>query len=100
MRVRKPRSASTRERGMPTWPAPPTTAISYFNFIRQGRNHAIQFFYLKRKFQAAYRCRVKAHCHSFAILYIYGVNRLTKQEQRVLCIVLGLLLLGLAVKAY
>jgi hypothetical protein len=28
------------------------------------------------------------------------VNRLTKQEQLVLCIVIGLLLLGWAVKAY
>jgi hypothetical protein len=28
------------------------------------------------------------------------VNRLTKQEQLVLCIVLGLLLTGLAVKTY
>jgi hypothetical protein len=32
--------------------------------------------------------------------YIYGVNRLTKQEQLVLCIVLGLLLTGWAVKTY
>jgi hypothetical protein len=29
-----------------------------------------------------------------------GVNRLTKQEQMVLCIILGLLLTGWAVKAY
>jgi hypothetical protein len=29
-----------------------------------------------------------------------GVNRLTKQEQLVLCIVLGLLLTGWAVKTY
>jgi hypothetical protein len=28
------------------------------------------------------------------------MNRLTRQEQRVLCIVLGLLLLGFSVKAY
>jgi hypothetical protein len=32
--------------------------------------------------------------------YIIGVNRLTKQEQLVLCIVLGLLLTGWMVKAY
>jgi hypothetical protein len=32
--------------------------------------------------------------------YICGVNRLTKQEQLVLYIVLGLLLTGLAVKTY
>ena len=32
--------------------------------------------------------------------YIPGVNRLTKQEQLVLCIVLGLLLTGWAVKTY
>jgi hypothetical protein len=32
--------------------------------------------------------------------YIVGVNRLTKQEQWVLCIVLGLLLTGWAVKTY
>ena len=32
--------------------------------------------------------------------YINPVNRLTKQEQLVLCIVLGLLLTGWAVKAY
>jgi hypothetical protein len=54
----------------------------------------------RRKFQRAWRCRVKAHCHSFAIPYIDSVNRLTNQEQRVLCVVLGLLLLGLAVKTY
>ena len=32
--------------------------------------------------------------------YITSVNRLTKQEQLVLCIVLGLLLTGWAVKTY
>ena len=32
--------------------------------------------------------------------YIAAVNRLTKQEQLVLCIVLGLLLSGWAVKSY
>lgn len=32
--------------------------------------------------------------------YISGVNRLTKQERLVLCIVVGLLLTGWAVKAY
>jgi hypothetical protein len=32
--------------------------------------------------------------------YIIRVNRLTKQEQLVLCIVLGLLLTGWAVKTY
>ena len=32
--------------------------------------------------------------------YIVPVNRLTKQEQLVLCIVLGLLLTGWAVKTY
>jgi hypothetical protein len=32
--------------------------------------------------------------------YISPVNRLTKQEQLVLCIVLGLLLTGWAVKSY
>ena len=32
--------------------------------------------------------------------YIVAVNRLTKQEQLVLCIVLGLLLTGLVVKFY
>ena len=32
--------------------------------------------------------------------YIPGVNRLTRQEQLVLCSVLGLLLVGLAVKTY
>ena len=35
-----------------------------------------------------------------AFRYISPVNRLTKQEQLVLCIVLGLLLTGLAVKTY
>ena len=30
----------------------------------------------------------------------WDVNALTKQEQRVLCVVLGLLLMGWAVKAY
>jgi len=29
-----------------------------------------------------------------------GVNRLTRQEQLVLCVILGLLLVGWAVKAY
>lgn len=28
------------------------------------------------------------------------MNRLTKQEQKILCVVLGLFLLGLGVKAY
>jgi len=32
--------------------------------------------------------------------YTVGVNRLTKQEQLVLCVVLGLLLIGWAVKSY
>jgi len=32
--------------------------------------------------------------------YIIRVNRLTKQEQLVLCVVLGLLLTGWAVKTY
>jgi len=32
--------------------------------------------------------------------YIEAVNRLTKQEQLVLCVVLGLLLSGWAVKSY
>jgi hypothetical protein len=32
--------------------------------------------------------------------YNAGVNYLTKQEQLVLCVVLGLLLTGLAVKTY
>jgi hypothetical protein len=32
--------------------------------------------------------------------YISAVNRLTKQEQLVLCVVLGLLLTGWAVKTY
>jgi len=32
--------------------------------------------------------------------YISGVNRLTKQEQFVLCVILGLLLTGWAVKTY
>jgi len=32
--------------------------------------------------------------------YIPAVNRLTKQEQLVICIIAGLLLLGWAVKAY
>ena len=32
--------------------------------------------------------------------YLVPVNRLTKQEQLVLCIVLGLLLTGWAVKTY
>ncbi|HMP84405.1 MAG TPA: hypothetical protein PKA41_17035 [Verrucomicrobiota bacterium] len=32
--------------------------------------------------------------------YIPGVDRLTRQEQLVLCIVLGLLLTGWAVKSY
>lgn len=31
---------------------------------------------------------------------VWGVSRLTRQEQMVLCSVLGLLLLGWAVKAY
>lgn len=33
-------------------------------------------------------------------VYIQDVNRLTRQEQLVLCSVLGLLLVGLAVKTY
>jgi len=32
--------------------------------------------------------------------YIAAVNRLTKQEQLVLCVVLGLLLCGWAIKSY
>jgi hypothetical protein len=32
--------------------------------------------------------------------YISAMNRLTKQEQLVICVVLGLLLTGLAVKTY
>ena len=32
--------------------------------------------------------------------YISGVNRLTKQEQFVLCVILGLLLTGWLVKTY
>ena len=32
--------------------------------------------------------------------YIYGMFRLTKQEQLVLCVVLGLLLTGWVVKTY
>ena len=43
---------------------------------------------------------ISAHCYFFDFLYIRPVNRLTKQEQMVLCIVLGLLLTGWAVKAY
>jgi hypothetical protein len=34
------------------------------------------------------------------LCYFRGVNRLTKQEQMVLCVIVGLLLTGLAVKAY
>ena len=37
MSVRNPRSANTNERGMPTWPAPPTTATSYLDFTRSRR---------------------------------------------------------------
>ena len=49
------------------------------------------------------RCKAKPYKHLvvqllFAILE--HVNRLTRQEQLVLCIVLGLLLTGWAVKAY
>jgi hypothetical protein len=40
------------------------------------------------------------HCYSADFPYIYVMNRLTKQEQMVVCIVLGLLLTGWAVKAY
>jgi hypothetical protein len=36
--------------------------------------------------------------HLFDFQYISRVNRLTKQEQLVLCVVLGLLLVGWAVK--
>jgi len=32
--------------------------------------------------------------------YIHPVNRLTKQEQLVICVIAGLLLLGWAVKSY
>ena len=34
------------------------------------------------------------------LCYFPGVNRLTRQEQMVLCVILGLLLAGWAVKAY
>ncbi len=41
------------------------------------------------------------HCERCPLtLSFWCVNRLTKQEQLVLCIVLGLLLTGWAVKAY
>ena len=40
------------------------------------------------------------HCYSPEFRYIPAVNRLTRQEQVFLCIVLGLLLSGWAVKAY
>ena len=39
-------------------------------------------------------------CFLTGTRYLKGVNRLTKQEQFVLCVVLGLLLTGLAVKVY
>jgi hypothetical protein len=39
-------------------------------------------------------------CLSSQSRYILGMSRLTRQEQLVLCIVLGLLLTGWAVKAY
>jgi hypothetical protein len=39
-------------------------------------------------------------CGDRAYAYIRPVNRLTRQEQIVLCSVLGLLLVGLAVKTY
>jgi hypothetical protein len=42
----------------------------------------------------------KCCCGLLRFRYIPIVNRLTRQEQMVLCIVLGLLLTGLAVKAY
>jgi hypothetical protein len=41
-----------------------------------------------------------AACGKIIFHYIVTVNRLTKQEQLVLCIVLGLLLTGWAVKSY
>src|SRR5438270_514839 len=39
-------------------------------------------------------------CRLYDFRYIHRVNRLTKQELWVLCIVVGLLLTGWAVKAY
>jgi hypothetical protein len=48
----------------------------------------------------------EAHSPHFPIVeplsadYIFPVNRLTRQEQMVLCIVVGLLLTGWAVKIY
>jgi len=45
-----------------------------------------------------YRNAVVAGTHWFC--YINPVNRLTKQEQLVLCVILGLLLTGWAVKTY
>jgi hypothetical protein len=41
-----------------------------------------------------------SHCDFPIFRYIRGMNHLTKQEQLVLCIVLGLLLTGWGVKAY
>jgi hypothetical protein len=42
----------------------------------------------------------RRYCRSFIFRYIIPVNRLTKQEQLFLIIVLGLLLTGWAVKTY
>jgi len=39
-----------------------------------------------------------AECHFYR--YIVGMNWLTKQEQFIICIVIGLLVTGLAVKYY
>jgi hypothetical protein len=39
-------------------------------------------------------------CRPLVFRYITAMIRLTKQEQMVLCVVLGLLLTGLAVKTY
>ncbi len=39
-------------------------------------------------------------CKWTASCYFRTVNRLTRQEQLVLCVILGLLLTGWAVKAY
>jgi hypothetical protein len=60
---------------------------------KDAKTRRIYFFALRRFWR--FNC-----CRLSFFRYITRVNRLTKQEQLVLCIVLGLLLTGWAVKTY
>jgi hypothetical protein len=68
--------------------------------LAQSPLTAPSFFAESQPFFALLRLLFR-HCDSGQLtLYSAEVNRLTKQEQLVICIIAGLLLLGWAVKAY